>query len=89
MTIPILFLFAILGNGHGSEEIHDSCSVDSSSFGPDVHSHAAGEENHGTEWFFQQPWAAREAWGSLLRDSALLSGMAVGVFFLSGGRRRR
>jgi hypothetical protein len=54
------------------------------------HVHEAGVRNHGTEWFFNQPWAARFIWGKLARDSAVLLLLAAAVLWASrlAGRRR-
>lgn len=87
MTPGLLVMLALLGQGCEDHE-HD-VHADSNAFAPDVHMHPAGEENHGTEWFFNQPWASRERWRYLARDSALLSGMACGILLISGARRRR
>lgn len=55
--------------------------------------HASGERNHGTEWFFNQPWAASFIWGKILRDSLILLVLAGGILLLSHPasplRRRR
>ncbi len=83
----LLAMTAVLGLG-GGEHTHEG-HEDSSTFAPDVHMHPEGEENHGTEWFFSQPWASRERWRYLARDSALLSGMACGILLISGARRRK
>jgi hypothetical protein len=56
---------------------------------PSGHSHGAGVRNHGTQWFFNQPWAARFIWGKLARDGAIFLLLAGIIFFLSGRRRRR
>lgn len=53
------------------------------------HNHAAGTRNHGTQWFFNQPWAAPFIWGKLFRDSAIFLGLAVAIFFLSSRKRRQ
>jgi hypothetical protein len=47
------------------------------------HVHAAGVRNHGTVWFFNQPWAARFIWGKMLRDSAILVALALGLLAVS------
>lgn len=87
MTLGLLAMLAALGQGGGghAHDLHE----DQTGFAPDVHMHPAGEENHGTEWFFSQPWASRERWRYLARDSALLSGMACGILLISGARRRK
>ncbi len=53
------------------------------------HNHAAGARNHGTQWFFNQPWAAPFIWGKLFRDSAIFLGLAVAIFFFSSRKRRQ
>jgi hypothetical protein len=47
-----------------------------------VHLHDAGVRNHGTQWFFNQPWAASFVWDKMLRDSIILLVLAVSVFFI-------
>ena len=54
-----------------------------------MHLHEAGQRNHGTEWFFNQPWAARFIWGKMVRDSVILIALAAGILFLSRYRRKR
>jgi len=53
-----------------------------------MHVHGAGERNHGTEWFFNQPWAARFVWGKIVRDSVILLLLAAAVYFIFALRRR-
>ncbi len=53
------------------------------------HDHASGTRNHGTQWFFNQPWAAPFIWGKLFRDSVIFLGLAVAVFFFSNRKRRK
>ena len=56
--------------------------------GPSHHEHDAGERNHGTQWFFNQPWAAPLIWGKLTRDGAMLLGLAVMIILVSGRKKR-
>lgn len=105
MTAGLLALMLVMGQtaqgGHVHEPDEDQCeacaddtlgdtSADSAAaLGPDVHRHPAGERNHGTEWFFNQPWATPERWRFLARDSLVLAAAAGGVMLLSGIRRRK
>jgi len=57
--------------------------------GPSGHSHGSAERNHGTQWFFNQPWAAPFIWGKLLRDGIVFLVMAAGIFFATGWRRKK
>lgn len=57
-------------------------------FEPETHLHPTGEQNHGTEWFFNQPWADSEGWGTIARDSAILFAAASCVFLVSGRKGR-
>jgi hypothetical protein len=54
----------------------------------DMHIHSSGERNHGTQWFFNQPWAAEFIWGKILRDSVILCLIAASVLLLSAYRRK-
>ncbi|MBN2585897.1 MAG: hypothetical protein JXA64_01835 [Candidatus Fermentibacteraceae bacterium] len=63
------------------EHVHDPA-------GSDRHIHEAGVRNHGTEWFFNQPWAADFIWGKMVRDSVILVLLATGLIILSGYRRK-
>ena len=56
---------------------------------PGRHVHEAGERNHGTEWFFNQPWAARFIWDKMIRDSVILLVLAGSILFISRIRRRK
>lgn len=84
--------------GDYCEECHDDHAHDhadeegvhhSGDATPSGHSHGSGVRNHGTQWFFNQPWAARFIWGKLARDGAMFLLLAGIIFFLSGRRRRR
>jgi hypothetical protein len=68
-------------------EIHEETESD------DLCLHDAGERNHGTVWFFNQPWAASFIWGKILLHSVILLALAAAVLLISGHspahRRRR
>ncbi len=53
------------------------------------HNHAAGTRNHGTQWFFNQPWAAPFIWGKLFRDGAIFLTLGIVIFIITGRRRRK
>lgn len=53
------------------------------------HNHAVGSRNHGTQWFFNQPWAAPFIWGKLFRDAAIFLVLAAAVFIISGRKRKK
>jgi|GEM_PF-1044562 len=55
-----------------------------------LHVHDVGQRNHGTEWFFNQPWAAPFIWPKMIRDTVILIVLAAAVLTLSGilGRKR-
>jgi len=55
---------------------------------PSGHNHAAGSRNHGTQWFFNQPWAAPFIWGKLARDGAVFLVLACVIFFVTGRKKR-
>ena len=81
-------------HGHEGEHAHHDCDHDAeavSGSASSMHVHEAGVRNHGTEWFFNQPWAARFIWGKLARDSAVLLLLAGAVMYISrlAGRRWR
>ena len=57
--------------------------------GSDRHIHDAGVRNHGTGWFFNQPWAATFIWGKMVRDIVILLVLSAAVLFVSGYRRKR
>ncbi|MDM7992139.1 MAG: hypothetical protein QUS11_02380 [Candidatus Fermentibacter sp.] len=95
MTAGLLALMLVLGQSppdghdHGAEDAHGDAAIDSAGFGADRHLHPPGEENHGTEWFFSQPWATPERWRFMARDSVVLASAAAGILMLSGLRRRK
>jgi len=53
------------------------------------HHHEPGVRNHGTQWFFNQPWAASFIWDKIVRDSVILLVLAAAVLLFSrlAGRR--
>lgn len=57
--------------------------------GTDRHLHDSGQRNHGTGWFFNQPWAASFIWGKMVRDSVILLLMSALILFVSGYLRKR
>ncbi len=72
--------------GSVHEESHE---IDVSEIsGSNRHVHDAGQRNHGTGWFFNQPWAASFIWGKMLRDSLILLVLAAVILFVSGYRRK-
>jgi hypothetical protein len=78
--------------GHDHDEAGpDHAGVDSAVHETEtgLHLHPAGERNHGTTWFFNQPWAATFVWGKMLRDSVVLLALAGGVSLASSRRRGR
>lgn len=76
--------------GHTDGETGDEHSIDEHVEASHAgHSHAPGTRNHGTQWFFNQPWAAPFIWGKLFRDSVIFLGLAVAVFFFSSRKRRK
>lgn len=56
--------------------------------GSSRHVHDAGERNHGTGWFFNQPWAATFVWGKMVRDSVILLILSAVLLLVSGYRRK-
>ncbi len=77
----------VCGDIHDQEHVneHDSTTISASS----RHVHDAGERNHGTEWFFNQPWAAKFIWGKMIRDSIILIILAVAILLASRFRLRK
>ncbi len=73
------------GSVHDESLEHDVSDIS----GSDRHVHGAGERNHGTGWFFNQPWAASFIWGKMVRDSVILIILAAAIFITSGYRRKR
>lgn len=64
--------------------VHDTSGI----AGTDRHVHDAGQRNHGTAWFFNQPWAASFIWGKMVRDAVILLILAAAVLLVSGYRRK-
>ncbi len=89
---PAEFLESSAHDGHAHEEAA-SDGIDSSSVDEHVeeshagHVHDAGARNHGTQWFFNQPWAAPFVWGKLVRDALIFLLLAVVVFVVTGRRK--
>ena len=57
--------------------------------GSDRHVHDAGQRNHGTGWFFNQPWAASFIWGKMIRDSVILLILSAAILVVSGYLKKR
>ena len=81
---------------HTGEEIHDECCTDVheetdelEGIHAGVHQHESGMRNHGTEWFFNQPWAASFVWGKMMRDTVILLLLATALFLIPLFRRRK
>jgi len=74
------------GEEHAGE--HKEHPEDEAVSGHQMHVHQPGERNHGTEWFFNQPWAAKFIWGKMLRDSVVLILLAGLITFFSGRNRK-
>lgn len=53
------------------------------------HNHDAGARNHGTQWFFNQPWAAPFIWGKLFRDSLVFLGLAIALFIFTAKKGKK
>lgn len=70
---------------HEESHEHDTTS---GLTGSHRHVHDAGERNHGTGWFFNQPWAASFIWGKMVRDAVILLVLAAVIIFVSGYRRK-
>ena len=76
-----------LGETHEHEHVHEHDSTAIS--GTDRHVHEAGARNHGTEWFFNQPWAASFIWSKMIRDSAILFILTAIILLASRYRLRK
>lgn len=74
-------------NGHEHAEAEGDGEI--SGAGENRHVHEAGVRNHGTQWFFNQPWAAPFIWNKIIRDSVILLLLAAAVVLFSrlAGRR--
>lgn len=85
--------------GHEDSDTCEECEDGHSREGADVlqagsespsgHSHGAGVRNHGTQWFFNQPWAAPFIWGKLARDGLIFLVLAGIIITVTGWRRRK
>jgi len=76
------------GDEHGEEAGHgDESVIDDHPAG--MHIHGTGVRNHGTQWFFNQPWAASFVWGKMLRDGIILLVLALSVALLPVILRKR
>ena len=69
-----------------SEDVNITEQVDDSHSG---HNHAEGARNHGTEWFFNQPWAAPFIWPKLFRDALIFLGLAVALFIITARKGKK
>ena len=72
---------------HDQEHVHEH--EDAAISASDRHVHEAGERNHGTEWFFNQPWAARFIWSKMIRDTVILAVLAAIILLASRFRLRK
>ncbi|MBN1433514.1 hypothetical protein JW921_02070 [Candidatus Fermentibacterales bacterium] len=80
-------------HGHGElqeagHEHHDDAERQESTQ-TGMHVHEAGQRNHGTEWFFNQPWASPFIWPKMLRDSLVLAALAAVIALVSRRLTRR
>lgn len=50
--------------------------------------HRPGERSACTDWLFRQPWASRQDWPGVARDSAILLGLSLAAGLASRMRRR-
>lgn len=80
--------------GHEHDGEHEHCDAahahgEHPESGSEMHHHEAGARNHGTEWFFNQPWAASFIWPKMLRDSVLLAALSVIIYLASKKLTRR
>ena len=73
------------GSIHEESDEHDALETS----GSDRHVHEEGVRNHGTGWFFNQPWAASFIWGKMVRDIVILLSLSAAVLLVSGYRRKR
>ncbi|MCD4848491.1 MAG: hypothetical protein K8R76_09880 [Candidatus Aegiribacteria sp.] len=76
-----------LGEIHDHEHVHEHDSTSIS--GSNRHVHEAGARNHGTGWFFNQPWAARFIWSKMIRDTVILVLLAAVILLASRYRLRK
>ncbi len=75
-------------DGDGEAQAPDSVTAGRLS-GGGMHIHEPGERNHGTQWLFNQPWAAPFIWPKIVRDILILLALAGAVLLASrlAGRR--
>ncbi len=85
-----------LGETHEHEHDHTGAETEehhehdiTAISGSDRHVHEAGARNHGTEWFFNQPWAARFIWSKMIRDTVILIFLAAVILLASRYRLRK
>ncbi|NLP04981.1 hypothetical protein GX411_03380 [Candidatus Fermentibacteria bacterium] len=76
-------------HGHSGEEAHGHDHGAAGETETGMHIHPAGSRNHGTQWFFNQPWAAPFVWGKMLRDTLVLAALSVTLAVSSSRRRSR
>lgn len=76
-----------LGETHEHDHVHEHDSTAVS--GSNRHVHEAGARNHGTEWFFNQPWGARFIWSKMIRDTVILVILAALILLASRYRLRK
>ncbi len=77
----------VCGEIHDQENVHEYDSTAIS--GSNRHVHEAGARNHGTEWFFNQPWGARFIWSKMIRDTVILVILAALILLASRYRLRK
>ncbi|MFO7949613.1 MAG: hypothetical protein R6U36_04510 [Candidatus Fermentibacteraceae bacterium] len=73
------------GHDHGGDDVER----DISGAVENRHHHEPGVRNHGTQWFFNQPWAAPFIWDKIVRDSVILLVLAAAVLLFSRLTGRR
>ena len=73
---------------HAQVEVHDD-EHDLEDTHTGLHHHDTGVRNHGTQWFFNQPWSASFVWGKMLRDSAVLLVLAAALFLFPRLKRKK
>ena len=99
---PAEYLESVGQDDHNHSEGEDCIECESESEDPDHisideqveeshagHAHASGSRNHGTEWFFNQPWAAPFIWNKLIRDGLIFLALATAIFLFSGKRKKK
>lgn len=78
-------------HGHSADEAHEHDHGAEGETDTGMHIHPAGSRNHGTRWFFNQPWAAPFVWGKMIRDTLVLAALSIALVVASSRRwsRRR